>query len=63
MFEEDEIWYLLFVLADSSKRLLDKGHKVGDIRPHNILFNEMGVIKLVNGVSWPNERSNYEKSL
>lgn len=38
-FEEDEIWYLIWVLADTSKSMIDIGEKVGDIRPHNILFN------------------------
>lgn len=52
-FEEDEVWYLLWGLAHSSKLLMSNGYKIGDIRPQNILFNETGDIKIINELSWP----------
>jgi hypothetical protein len=38
---------------------MDKGTKLGDIRPHNILFNETGDVKITTLISWPNELTNF----
>ena len=35
---------------------------MGDIRPHNILFNEIGELKIIHRFSWPGELSNFEKT-
>lgn len=60
---EDEIWYIIWALVDASKSLMDKGFRIGDIRPHNILFNETGELKIINPLSWPGEISNYCKTM
>lgn len=62
-FEEDQIWYLIWVLADASKCMIDLGHRLGDVRPHNILFNETGDVKVINKFSWPAQLTNYSKTL
>jgi hypothetical protein len=62
-FEEDEVWYLLWTLANSAAILnANMVNKIGDVRPHNILFNEIGEIKIINQVSWPFELTNTKKS-
>jgi hypothetical protein len=48
------MWYVIWALADASKKMISKGTKLGDIRPHNILFNETGDVKITNLISWPN---------
>ena len=37
--------------------------KIGDVRPLNILINEEGQTKIIHQYSFPNELSNYDKSL
>ena len=40
-----------------------KRQKSGDIRPRNILINDMGHVNIINHLSFPDEISNYYKSL
>jgi hypothetical protein len=65
-FTEQELWYLLYNVLESCKdfefREGDE-QKIGDIRPKNILLNDMGKIKLINKWSWPGEGSGLEKLL
>lgn len=62
VFEENELWYILYGLCESSNHFLGLEGDMGDIRPHNILFNETGDIKIIHRFSWPGELSNFEKT-
>lgn len=42
---------------------MEVGARIGDVRPHNVLFNEIGEIKVINGLSWPGELSNFGKTV
>ena len=62
MFEENELWYLLFSLVSASTEFFKANTFLGDIRPHNIFFNEDGLIKIAHYFSWPGEQTNFEKT-
>jgi serine/threonine protein kinase len=62
LFEENELWYLVFTLLSASSTYHKQDRKVGDIRPDNIFINEDGQVKVASVDSWPGEKSNYEKS-
>ncbi len=36
--------------------------KIGDVRPQNVFINDQGLIKLSNILSWPGEKTNYQKA-
>ena len=57
------MWYLLYTLVSTAKDFSFINRKVGDIRPHNIFVNEAGQIKLAVCFSWPNEPSNFQKTM
>jgi hypothetical protein len=40
-----------------------KKEKSGDIRPRNVLIDEKGDIAVINTLTFPNELTNYYKSL
>jgi len=40
-----------------------KKEKSGDIRPRNVLIDEKGDIAIINTLTFPNELTNYYKSL
>lgn len=61
-FEETELWYLLHCLVSSARDFAKLEIKVGDVRPSNIFINEDGQIKVANVLSWPDERTNFEKT-
>ena len=42
LFDESELWYLLFALISAKKDMKPSFSKVGDIRPHNIFVNDQG---------------------
>ncbi len=60
---EEEMWYLLYTLVSTAKDFSFINRKVGDIRPHNIFVNEAGQIKLAVNFSWPNEPTNFQKTM
>lgn len=62
-FEETELWFLLFHLVTGSSLFQRKKQKSGDIRPRNILIDEKGDIAIINTLSFPDELTNYYKSL
>ena len=39
MYEEPEIWYLLYILINLGKHYEKLGHKIGDVHPNNIVLN------------------------
>lgn len=63
LFDESEIWYLLYTAVSAAKDFQSLKKKLGDIRPDNIFINEDGQVKLANIYSWPNEEDNYLKTL
>ncbi len=54
---------MLYQLLSGSSIFQKKRQKSGDIRPKNILINEQGVANLINILSFPDEITNYYKSL
>ena len=62
-FTEQELWYLLYQLLIGSSAFQKKRQKSGDIRPRNILINDLGHVNLINVLSFPDEITNYYKSL
>lgn len=42
LFDESELWYLLYALMQAKKDMKPSFSKVGDIRPHNIFVNDQG---------------------
>ena len=60
-FDEEELWYLLYVLVSVSKDFRAVDRKIGDVRPYNIFINEEGHIKVANAFSWPLETNNFDK--
>ena len=63
VFEENELWYLLYTLVSTARDFHNKNLKVGDIRPDNIFINEDGQIKMGTQFSWPGEQLNFTKTL
>lgn len=61
MFEETQIWYLLYSLASAKKNMKPISYKVGDIRPDNIFINDYGHVKVANLHSWPEAKTNFTK--
>lgn len=61
-FEEEELWYLLYSLCSSARDFSRIDSKIGDVRPYNIFINEEGQIKIANLHSWPNEKTNFDKT-
>lgn len=62
-FEEWELWYLLFCLSAAQNDM--KQHlnsKIGDVRPENVFINAEGKIKTSNLLSWPGEKSGFNKA-
>jgi hypothetical protein len=53
----------LYKLTLGSAVFQKKKQKSGDIRPRNILIDEKGDIFIINSCSFPNELTNYYKSL
>jgi serine/threonine protein kinase len=53
LFEENELWYLIYTLLSASLTYHQKGVKTGDIRPDNIFINEDGQVKVASVDSWP----------
>ena len=62
-FDEPELWYLLYDMVYSATVFKRMNKKVGDIRPANIFLNAEGQIKIANIFSWPNETTNYQKTI
>lgn len=62
-FDEGELWYLLYSLVHAAHDFKKIGTKIGDVRPSNIFINEEGQVKIANMFSWPNEPTNYIKTL
>lgn len=62
-FEETQLWFLLYHLCHGSSAFQKKKQKSGDIRPKNVLIDEKGNIGIVNSLSFPDELTNYYKSL
>lgn len=62
-YNEAELWYLLYNTLDSCKDFENMNLNVGDIRPKNILLNDVGKLKLISMYSWPGEMSGLEKVL
>ena len=54
--------YLLYSLVCSAKDFNKIERKIGDVRPYNIFINEEGQIKIANILSWPYEKTNFEKT-
>ena len=63
LFDESEIWYLLYTAVSAAKDFQKIKIKLGDVRPQNIFINEDGQVKLANVYSWPNEDNNYMKTV
>lgn len=62
-FEETQLWFLLFHLLQASSLFQKRKQKAGDIRPKNVLIDEKGEIAVINTLSFPDELTNYYKSL
>ena len=54
---------MLYRLLEASYVFQKRKSKSGDIRPANVLLNDKGEITLINVFSFPNEKTNYYKSL
>jgi serine/threonine protein kinase len=54
-FEESELWYVLYALAEVGYYCRAQGHRVGDLRPENVLMNKDGQIKVLTFLSFPND--------
>ncbi len=52
----------MLTLLSAAEMFHSKNKKVGDIRPENVFISEDGSVKVTCLVSWPMERTNYEKS-
>jgi hypothetical protein len=63
LFDQSEIWYLLYTAVSAAKDFQKTKIKLGDIRPQNIFINVDGQVKLANIYSWPNEDNNYMKTI
>ena len=62
LFEENELWYLIYTILSATFTYHNQGRKTGDIRPDNIFINVNGQVKVASIDSWPGEHTNYEKS-
>lgn len=62
-FEETELWFLLYHLLQASATFQRRKQKSGDIRPRNVLIDEKGEVAVLNTLSFPDELTNYYKSL
>ena len=51
------------MLTEVANACLSIEGKIGDVRPHNILFNEQGEIKVLHRYTYPGEITNFEKTL
>jgi hypothetical protein len=60
-YTEPEIWNLLYSLVALGQHFEKMCQKVGDIHPSNIVFNEMGFMKVIGDKSIPMEKNNFEK--
>ena len=60
---ESELWSLIYSLSQLGSDYHKCNIKTGDIRPSNIFFNDNGDVKVVTQHSWPEESTNYEKTL
>lgn len=61
-FEEEELWYLLYCLLSSARDFARLDSKIGDVRPYNIFINDEGQIKLASLLSFPHEKTNFQKT-
>lgn len=55
LFDELEIWYLIYTGLVAICYFEKVGLKMGNISPANVLLNSKGHIRYVNRFSWPNE--------
>ncbi len=62
LFEENELWYLVYTLLSAAFTYHREGKKVGDMRPDNIFINEDGQVQVACIDSWPGEQNNYAKA-
>ena len=62
LFEESELWYLVYTLLAAGNDFHESGKKVGDIRPQNVFINEDGQVKVATHLTWPGEQNNYHKT-
>ena len=60
---ESELWTLLADLANVTAHYHRNNMKVGDIRPENVLLNEAGRAAAITQHSFPDELTNYERTL
>lgn len=54
---------MLYNLLEASSIFEKRRQKSGDIRPKNVLIDEKGEIAVVNMLTFPDETTNYLKSL
>jgi hypothetical protein len=62
-FEETELWFLLYHLLQASAAFQKRKQKSGDVRPRNVLIDDKGEVAVVSTLSFPDELTNYYKSL
>lgn len=62
LFDEPELWYLVYTLLRSANDFHEDGIIVGDIRPENIFIDEDGQVKAATQLTWPSENTNYHKT-
>jgi hypothetical protein len=62
-FEETELWFLLYHLLTASAAFQRRKQKSGDVRPRNVLIDDKGEVAVLNNLSFPDELTNYYKSL
>jgi len=53
----------LYTTVSAARDFQKNKTKLGDVRPQNIFINEDGQVKLANIYSWPNEDTNYMKTV
>jgi hypothetical protein len=61
LFDECELWYLLYNLLEAAFYLEPTGKKIGDVHPLNIVINEAGRAKIVPACMLPHSLNNYDK--
>lgn len=54
---------MAFTLFETANVFHSAGKKVGDVRPANVFINDNGQTKIASHLSWPQEFTNYEKSV
>ena len=59
MYEETELWYLLYNLVVVGRHFEIMGKKIGNIHPNNILINDEGWMKVISLYSIPYEKDNF----